>query len=246
MDDATLIELVRQFEVLYNRRHRDFKNKLVQENAWQSIAVILNDTRNLRNRFAAELQKTKALPSRAGAQGEWIHMQAMQFLREYIFPRRTTVSTVQIQCSASAHRSDVWDTMRTLTEQSDSDDVCSGSSEPSTSTAGDVTEHESEPTASTSRAPDTVVEERVPPASTAHQSTPSSHKRKASDVRQKSGTEMDAMLTSALQSATNILAKEDDEDTTFGVSLGKTLATIKCPKKKCKPKLRYCKRLNST
>ncbi|KAK4877002.1 hypothetical protein RN001_009508 [Aquatica leii] len=223
MDDATLIELVRQFEVLYNRRHRDFKNKLVRENAWQSIAVILNDTPenveirwvSLRNRFAAELRKTKALPSGAGAQGEWIHMQAMHFLREYIVPRRTTVSNVQIQCSASAHRSDVWDTM-TLTEQSEGDDVCSGSSEPSTSTAGDVTEHESEPTASTSRARDTVVEERMPPASIAHQSTPSSRKRKASDVRQKSGTEMDTMLTSALHSATNILAKEDDEDTTFG------------------------------
>lgn len=42
IDDGNLIELVRQFSVLYNPKHIEYKNQRVKQNAWESIASILN------------------------------------------------------------------------------------------------------------------------------------------------------------------------------------------------------------
>lgn len=41
MDKGELIELVRQYEHIYNKRHKDFKNKLARDNAWKTISSIM-------------------------------------------------------------------------------------------------------------------------------------------------------------------------------------------------------------
>lgn len=44
MDDGQLIDLVRQFPVLYDKREKNFRNKLMKQNAWSTIANILSDS----------------------------------------------------------------------------------------------------------------------------------------------------------------------------------------------------------
>jgi hypothetical protein len=42
MSDADLIECVQQFDVVWNKRNRSYKNKLVVKNSWNAIAEALN------------------------------------------------------------------------------------------------------------------------------------------------------------------------------------------------------------
>jgi hypothetical protein len=45
MDDGALIDLVRGFTLLYDKRNSDYKNKLKKQNAWGTIASIMEETR---------------------------------------------------------------------------------------------------------------------------------------------------------------------------------------------------------
>jgi hypothetical protein len=45
MNDSELIDFVRQFELIYNKRNKEFKNNIARENAWQAIAC--NDLNTL-------------------------------------------------------------------------------------------------------------------------------------------------------------------------------------------------------
>lgn len=114
MDQAALIELVRQYEHIYRKKHRDFKNKLARENAWKTIASILNFPSNaylyttvfsnshmifleedvettwnsLRNRFATEKRKMRCIPTGSAARTEWRYYDAMSFLEEHVAVRK--------------------------------------------------------------------------------------------------------------------------------------------------------------
>lgn len=44
-EDASLIELVRQYQFLYDKAQKAYKNKTEKENAWKTISEILNTTR---------------------------------------------------------------------------------------------------------------------------------------------------------------------------------------------------------
>lgn len=44
MNDGALIDLVRQYNFLFDRRHTDFKNKTARENAWRTIAEIMEES----------------------------------------------------------------------------------------------------------------------------------------------------------------------------------------------------------
>ncbi|CAG9817151.1 unnamed protein product [Phaedon cochleariae] len=95
--DGQLIELVEQFSFIYDKKHVDFKNKLVKENAWQSISEIMLDTAEsvaarwtiLRNRYATEKRRERSIPSGSGAYNTWHLFKEMQFLDEFYNPRRT-------------------------------------------------------------------------------------------------------------------------------------------------------------
>ncbi|XP_031327322.1 uncharacterized protein LOC116158643 [Photinus pyralis] len=240
MEDATLIELVEQFEVLYNRRHKDFKNKLVRENAWKSIAAIFNDTpenvenrwNSLRNRYAAELRKTKTIPSGSGAQTVWIHMSAMNFINAHIVPRRSTVSNVKATCSGTisgtetgpscSRASNVWDTMSVLTEKSEDEGAESGVSESSVYSTQD------DPPA------DELATQVTEPVAV-------SHKRKAGQLRQrvskKVHSDVDDILVETIQKANVILDTQKSEEELFCESLAKSLQQIQCPRKKMRAKI---------
>lgn len=41
--DAFLIELYRERPFLYNKEHRDFKNKIIKDNAWNEISTIMQN-----------------------------------------------------------------------------------------------------------------------------------------------------------------------------------------------------------
>lgn len=46
--DNYLIELYRERQCLYDKSHRDFKNKLIKENVWSEISTIMQE-KNLGN-----------------------------------------------------------------------------------------------------------------------------------------------------------------------------------------------------
>lgn len=41
MDDGELIERVQQFDLLYDKKNVNFKNKVKRENAWETISSII-------------------------------------------------------------------------------------------------------------------------------------------------------------------------------------------------------------
>ncbi|KAF5299022.1 hypothetical protein FQR65_LT19541 [Abscondita terminalis] len=66
-EDEKLIEVVQLFRQVYDKGHPEFKNKRVKENAWRTIAEMLERTEEdceqrfslLRNRFATERRKVR-------------------------------------------------------------------------------------------------------------------------------------------------------------------------------------------
>lgn len=41
--DAFLIELYRERPFLYNKAHKDFKNKIIKDNAWNEVSKIMQN-----------------------------------------------------------------------------------------------------------------------------------------------------------------------------------------------------------
>lgn len=41
---ALLIEVIQQYEFLYNLKHKDYKNNRKKEESWHEIAILLNST----------------------------------------------------------------------------------------------------------------------------------------------------------------------------------------------------------
>ncbi|CAG9814691.1 unnamed protein product [Phaedon cochleariae] len=97
MDQGTLIELVQQYKHLYDKKHKEFKNKLAKINAWTTIAEIMGHTReeveiawtSLRNRFVTERRKIRYTPTGSAATTEWRYFKQMSFLEEHVTVRKT-------------------------------------------------------------------------------------------------------------------------------------------------------------
>ncbi|KAL1488988.1 hypothetical protein ABEB36_014767 [Hypothenemus hampei] len=96
-DDAQLVELVRQFGCIWDKRSPLYQNKIVKENAWLSISVIMTATVEacqtrwlvLRQRYTKE--KRNKIPSGSGAEtAHWSLYASLKFLNEVIQPRKTS------------------------------------------------------------------------------------------------------------------------------------------------------------
>jgi hypothetical protein len=46
IDDGSLIQLVRHFSLIYDKKHACYKDQTARENAWTTIASILNTDGN--------------------------------------------------------------------------------------------------------------------------------------------------------------------------------------------------------
>ncbi|CAH0562901.1 unnamed protein product [Brassicogethes aeneus] len=113
LDDGQLIEQVECFTFIYNKNDPAFKDKIVKENAWQTIAAVMNVSPQeceqrwtiLRNRFSTELRQSKNTPSGRQATHQWPLFKAMQFLIP--FPRKTKRNVQELkstQMPTEAHK----------------------------------------------------------------------------------------------------------------------------------------------
>lgn len=47
IDDSSLIDYVSQYPYLYDKTNKSYKNKIVRENAWKTIASLLSEKGDL-------------------------------------------------------------------------------------------------------------------------------------------------------------------------------------------------------
>ncbi|XP_067203338.1 uncharacterized protein [Linepithema humile] len=99
MSDADLIECVQQFDVVWNKKNPNYKNKLVVKNSWNAIGEALNLSAevceqrfaNIRHRYAKE-RRTLLDNTHSGAGAyvsKWPHFEACSFLNNVIATRAT-------------------------------------------------------------------------------------------------------------------------------------------------------------
>uniref|UniRef100_A0A1Y1MUA1 MADF domain-containing protein n=3 Tax=Photinus pyralis TaxID=7054 RepID=A0A1Y1MUA1_PHOPY len=124
-DDMRLIDVVQQFRQIYDKSSPNFKNKRAKQNAWTTVAQMLERTpvdcesrfTVLRNRFVTEKRKLQVATA-SGAGGDVVEpsplYKKLEFLLRFIKSRQTT-SNVQMKnaagqekpgpsCSATGHR----------------------------------------------------------------------------------------------------------------------------------------------
>lgn len=113
VDDGQLIDLVRQFSVIWDSRHKDFKNRDEKSNAWRTIGEVMNlegkilttdvgitsnnyydlpatecETRwaSLRTIYGKEIKKF--VPSGSAPVKEWEWLKKLDFLDKHIRRRK--------------------------------------------------------------------------------------------------------------------------------------------------------------
>uniref|UniRef100_A0A6P7FYR8 Uncharacterized protein LOC114335662 n=1 Tax=Diabrotica virgifera virgifera TaxID=50390 RepID=A0A6P7FYR8_DIAVI len=111
MDLELLINAVREQKLLWNKKHKDYRNRLLARRAWKRVADGLGCTsadaqkkwKNLRDSFARELKKIPKRRSGADAEngggeyrGDWPYFEAMKFLEVVIKPRASATSVPRI------------------------------------------------------------------------------------------------------------------------------------------------------
>ncbi|KAL1487619.1 hypothetical protein ABEB36_015708 [Hypothenemus hampei] len=97
--DERLIQLVKNCEILYNKRCSAYKNISLKSKEWQEISETLNSTtdecirrwKSLRDRYARELKKENQ-PSGSSAKNQvtWNLFMHIDFLRDHVSPRSTS------------------------------------------------------------------------------------------------------------------------------------------------------------
>ncbi|KAK4884197.1 hypothetical protein RN001_000468 [Aquatica leii] len=95
IDDRYLIDLVREFEVIYNKLHVDFKNKSIRMNAWNTIGEVLGTEGNaceqrfnvLRAKYNVERKKMSSLLSGSSSSKDWKLFKLLSFLDSHIVTR---------------------------------------------------------------------------------------------------------------------------------------------------------------
>ncbi|KAF5280780.1 hypothetical protein FQR65_LT14979 [Abscondita terminalis] len=132
-DDGDLIEQVRAYSLIYDKRHKFHKDASAIQNAWESIASILNSSpaecqrrwQILRTRYNAKAKKITCIPSGSSADEivTGIYFKDLLFLKDYIQQSRTKSNVKQQEIFK------VWDPLHIITENREED----GGSTPSTS-----------------------------------------------------------------------------------------------------------------
>ncbi|CAG9818145.1 unnamed protein product [Phaedon cochleariae] len=97
VNDGQLIELVRQFSVLYDPKNREYKNSEVKSNAWKTIGEVMNasvaecEARciSLRTIYSRESKKVRTTPTGSAATKPWRWLKEMSFLSAYMRRRQT-------------------------------------------------------------------------------------------------------------------------------------------------------------
>ncbi|CAH1179672.1 unnamed protein product [Phaedon cochleariae] len=98
LDDAILVDMVRQYSVLYDKSHKDFEDRNIKENAWKTISSALYVDVNvaqarwtvLRTKYGVEKKNYKKMPSGSGAKKTWPLLSSMAFLDKHMTMRKTT------------------------------------------------------------------------------------------------------------------------------------------------------------
>lgn len=115
VDDGQLIDLVRQFPIIWDSSHKHFKNRDEKANAWRTIGQIMNldgkivaidvditanyyfdlsalrcETRwiSLRTIYGKEKKKVKYVPSGSAPIKEWEWLTKLNFLDNHIRRRK--------------------------------------------------------------------------------------------------------------------------------------------------------------
>ncbi|CAG9822835.1 unnamed protein product [Phaedon cochleariae] len=134
VNDGQLIELVRQFSVLYDPKNREYKNNEVKSNAWKTIAEVMNasvadcEARwiSLRTIYSRESKKVRTTPTGSAATKPWRWLEEMAFLSAYMRRRQTrgnvqTVGPPEPSPSTSETSSEnPWDSISIITGETES------------------------------------------------------------------------------------------------------------------------------
>ncbi|XP_058981080.1 transcription factor Adf-1 [Musca domestica] len=92
MDDKKLIESVRNCPCLYDKTHKDFKDREKKRRAWIEVAnnldvdetIAMKRWGNLRERFSKEIRNPQ---NTSGSGKQWALLESLQFLRSHIISR---------------------------------------------------------------------------------------------------------------------------------------------------------------
>uniref|UniRef100_A0A2S2PPH3 Transcription factor Adf-1 n=1 Tax=Schizaphis graminum TaxID=13262 RepID=A0A2S2PPH3_SCHGA len=99
-----LISEIQKHNVLWNKSHKKYKDRLIGAKAWAEVSKVTGITgneakkrwRNLRDQFKKELKKVKK-PKSGSSQdglekyhGKWSYFMSMQFLKDIETPRKTS------------------------------------------------------------------------------------------------------------------------------------------------------------
>nr|XP_022904554.1 uncharacterized protein LOC111416692 [Onthophagus taurus]XP_022913138.1 uncharacterized protein LOC111423979 [Onthophagus taurus] len=104
VDSEALIAAVREQRLLWDKKHKHYRNRLLIQRSWKNVAEALECTaddvkkkwKNLRDSYNRELKKVEKPRSGSDAdqngqyQGDWPHFESMQFLKTILKPRKTT------------------------------------------------------------------------------------------------------------------------------------------------------------
>ncbi|XP_058983450.1 transcription factor Adf-1-like isoform X2 [Musca domestica] len=92
MDDKKLIESVRNCPCLYDKTHKDFKDREKKRRAWIEVAnnldvdetIAMKRWGNLRERFSKDIRNPQ---NSSGSGKQWALLESLQFLRSHIISR---------------------------------------------------------------------------------------------------------------------------------------------------------------
>ncbi|XP_022913138.2 transcription factor Adf-1-like [Onthophagus taurus] len=104
VDSEALIAAVREQRLLWDKKHKHYRNRLLIQRSWKNVAEALECTaddvkkkwKNLRDSYNRDLNKVEKPRSGSDAdqngqyQGDWPHFESMQFLKTILKPRKTT------------------------------------------------------------------------------------------------------------------------------------------------------------
>ncbi|CAH0546902.1 unnamed protein product [Brassicogethes aeneus] len=237
LKDGELIEQVESFSFIYNKNDPLFKDKIAKENAWQTIAAILDVSPDeceqrwsiLRNRFTTELRHLKNTPSGSQATSQWALFKALSFLTPFISARRTRGNITKSSLKSPETSHSVWDNYSQITEPEQ------GSAALSTEET-DFMEGESSTTPSTSKTPSTGRRSVEPTRmSELRADTRACKRRKVEGELESALKETMTGFTSYINQK-NILTSRpvspETADMSFGRVVASYLSEIKNPKKK--------------
>ncbi|XP_073828612.1 uncharacterized protein [Musca autumnalis] len=110
MDDEQLIDLVKSFPLIYDKRNAEYKDREKKRLAWTEISknmgadesTVMKRWGNLRERFSKEMRNPRnSSGSRASLGKQWPLFDSLQFLRDHIIPRPMRQSAPLVEVHAA-------------------------------------------------------------------------------------------------------------------------------------------------